>query len=185
MSLLKQLSKKFPLEREFFVCCCYSNYCFPNGTIAYKKATLTPIIWSNYPVSHYQIWNGKITKSIMTQWNLPLPEEHIEEMNEIILIKDWCQTHHINFHNLITIDKENEGYCFNKFLNGNRNEIELCNKLNINYNFLLENGCYEATDFIIEIFKIMFPNHKLHFYKQGNMIYPHYLQNTPLSQHTR
>ena len=173
LGLLKQLHKKFPLEKEFHVCCCYSNYCFPNGIIEYNGITLSPMIWSNYPVSHYMIWEERITKCIMEQWSLPFPEE-VKEKTEIILIKEWCQKHRFNFNNLVTVDKENEGYSWNEFLKGN--EIELCNNLSINYDELIQNDCYEAIDFIIAIFKIIFPKHKLHFYKKGNMIYPHYLE---------
>lgn len=173
INLLKQLHKKFPLEKEFYVCCCYSNYCFPNGIIEYNGTTLSPMIWSNYPISHYMIWEGRITKCIMQQWSLPLPEE-VKEETKIILIKEWCQKHHLNFNNLVTVDENYEGCFWNKFLKGN--EFELCNKLNINYEELLQNGCYEAIDFVIAIFKIIFPKHKLHFYRRGNMIYPYYLK---------
>ena len=173
LALLKQLHKKFPSEKEFYVCCCYSNYCFPNGVVEYNGAILTPMIWSNYPVSHYMIWEGKITKCIMKQWTIPEPTE-IKKETKIILIKEWCQKHRFNFNNLVTVDKEVNGYFYNEFLKGN--EFELCNKLNIDYDELVQDGCYEPIDFVFAFFKIIFPKYKLHFYKRGNMIYPHYLK---------
>lgn len=175
ISLLKQLRKRFPLEKKFYICCCYSNFCFPNGTEEYNGVSLTPMIWSNYPVSHYMIWGQKITKRIMENWNLPLPTEEKEnEKTEIIMIKEWCQKHHLNFNNLTTIDKREENGCtWNEFLKGN--EIELCNKLSINYE-LVEDNYYDAIDFVRKIFEILFPNYKLHFYRIGNMIFPHYLE---------
>lgn len=171
--LLKQLIKKFPSEKEFYVCCCYSNYCFPNGVVEYNGATLAPMIRSNHIVSHYMIWEHEITRSIMKQWKLPFPVE-VKEETKIILIKEWCQKHHLNFNNLVTVEKENEGWSWNEFLKGN--EFELCNKLNINYDKLVQDNCYEAIDFVNAIFKFIFPNYKLHFYRIGNMLYPYYLE---------
>ena len=176
INLLKQLHKKFPSEKEFYVCCCYSNYCFPNGVVEYNGVTLAPMVWSNYPVSHLEIYNGVITSCIMQEWNLPYPKEETEE--EIILIKEWCQQHNIRFKELITVDKveEIDGYSFfhNDFLTGN--EIKLCNNLHVDYEEVVESvSGVEAVDWIKSAFQIYFPNYKMHFYRKGNIIYPHYL----------
>ena len=174
INLLKQLHKKFPSEKEFYICCCYSNYCFPNGVVEYNGVTLTPMIWSNYPVSHYMIWEDRITKCIMQQWLLPFPEEVKEEETKIILIKEWCQKHHFDFNNLVTIDENYEGETWNSLLKGN--EAEICKKLNIDFDNLLEKYCcWDANDFVRAIFDFMFPNYELYFYKRGNMFIPHYL----------
>ena len=171
INLLKQLHNKFPSEKEFYICCCYSNYCFPNGIVEYNGITLAPMVWSNYPVSHYMIWEQEITRCIMQEWKLPLPEE-VREGTKIILIAEWCQKHHLNINNLVTITDQRTGVTI--LLKGN--EFEICEKLNIDFDNLLEKYYWwDASDFVGAIFDFMFPNYELHFYKRGNMFIPHYL----------
>ena len=77
-----------------------------------------------------------------------------------------------NINNLVTITDQRT--CVDILLKGN--EFEICEKLNIDFDNLLEKYyCWTASDFVRAIFDFMFPNYKLHFYKRGNMFIPHYL----------
>lgn len=163
--LLKQLIKKFPKEKIFYICCCYSNYVFPKGDIEYHGIKLIPMIKTNNAVEHYIVnpttWEKQ--KTISKIWNVPFPKEK-KDIHKID-IKEWCQKQHIKFKNICCLEK------YGSFLfKANREEIAY--KLKIDpYN----DEVYDDFDFLIYMFQKIFPEYKLETYMIGKTIYPHFL----------
>ena len=181
LSFLKQLIKKFPKEKTFYVCCCYSKYCFPNGKVEYNGATLIPMLLTVHPVhAGMYLDNGGVRKLISSQWETPLPWEGTDEEAEHIKIKDFCIKNSLSFKNLGLVEKEDpyyEGIYRLYFLKGNQEDI--LKKLNLNLNILynyFEDVFYDDDEFLRAVLKFIFPNYRLRYLKIGNIIYPNFLE---------